>query len=509
MAFLPDEENLQNQQNPESAGSAQGQAPITSSPAPASGGTGNKGTINQPSSANAAQPFTNLQTYLTANQPQIEQQGNTISNNLTNQYGQTKGAIDQAGADFSNTVKQGYAQNDPQVVNNFSADPSKVAADPNASKAFTGMFNDNYTGPSDFESTGQYGNLVGQVQQGQKVAGQVTSPGGLQSYLQGSNPNETAGMATLDSSLLQGNPQVQTQIAQAASPFAGLTDYLGTTAKGADAQVTSAQADAQAAKTAAQGAASKYSSDFANRLNTGYTTASKQATDYNNQLNDITSKVTQANFGGLTPEEQKLIGYNPALTQLISQYASIMPQQAAAHPIDLNSAYVPGANATMPNASDTVNDSDIANYQALLKLTGSAPALNFEMPTAATHGSAGLPGQLPQFNNMNVLGQIHNSYGPIYDQLVQANTPAAIPENWQPEPLTGSNAALQQYMTQLASAEGAPQPSPLPTTPQPAPGTNGDLGNGFHWDTTTGTWQPTISLGGGGTTSTTSGHVAK
>lgn len=452
------------------------QAPMTSAPNAGAG----KSAVT-PSNSAPTQPFTNLQSYLSANEPQIKEMGNNISGQLSNQYGQTVNDINQANTSFQGQVNSGYTPNQPDVISAFTANPSAVASNPDQAAAFKGMYGDTYKGPANFETTPDYGKLSGEIQQGQSVANQVSS-NGLSSYLTANNPNYTQGMATLDSALLQGNPDVQAQITAAAQPFQNLPGYLTSAVTANDAAVQNAVQQAQAAKAAAQSAGSKVSGDFSNRLNTTYQNDIQKAIDYNNQLNDITGKIGNQNFSALTPDEQKLIGYNPAITDLIAKYPSIFQTQAQNNPINFSNYYTQGDLAKVPQSSDIVSPDDIATYHALQALTGNGPALNFDMPTTSTAASFGTPGQpgvLPQYNNAQALAAIEQAYNPFYQQAL------------------GTGALNQDeigYMNTLNSVAGGAQPGPMPTTPPPAPGTGGDLGAGFHWDVSTGTWQPTIPL---------------
>jgi hypothetical protein len=330
MAYLPDEQNQQGQNgaagptNGQADGAA-GAAPITSSPAPSGAGASAGKTINQASSAGPAQPFTNLQTYLTANQPQIEQQGATIAGGLNTQYGQTVGAVDQAKSDFGSAVNSGYAQNDPTVVNKFTQDPTAVANDADAAAKFTGMYNDRYTGPSSFESSAQYGAANDAVNKAQGAAKQVSTMPGLQSYLMGNNPTETQGMATLDSALLSGNPNVVKTIQDAATPFQNLPSYLTGAVTSSNQSVADAQAQAQAARDSARGAFTGYSTDFNNQIGTQFNKAVDDAKTFNANYNDIIARLsgtmpvgTQGGVQQLTPAEQEALGIS---NSAIGQYA--------------------------------------------------------------------------------------------------------------------------------------------------------------------------------------------
>ena len=96
MAFVPDPNQINQQaQNP-----LTGQAPIQSSQAPGAGPGTAKVPTGAASNQAAPQPFTNLQSYLSANAPQVEQIANQISGTLTNQYGQVMNDVNTGNTNF-------------------------------------------------------------------------------------------------------------------------------------------------------------------------------------------------------------------------------------------------------------------------------------------------------------------------------------------------------------------------------------------------------------------------
>lgn len=452
------------------------QAPITS--APAGGGSGNPS--GQASSKGPSQPFTNLSSYLTANAPQVAQMGADIAGKLNTDYNATSGAIDSAKTSFTDRVNSGYTPYDQSLVDSFNTNPAAVAADPTKAASFKGMYNDRYTGPGNFQDAPEYADLSGKVQKSGAFANQVSTLPGLQSYLSSQSPTYTQGQATLDSALLQTNPDAVKTISDAAAPFKNLPGYLDQTVAAGNAASQNASTQAQQAKTAAQTAAGDFSTNFAKTNNEQFKGMADQATNYNLLMNSATAKINNGDYANLTPEEAKLVGYNPAVTNLIQKYPTIFQSQAELKPINFQNYFTSGDSARMPTAADAISPDELANYKALQQLTGSAPMLNFDAPEVGTEGSFHMPGKLPQYNNQQATAAIEEAYRPLYN--------------------TALNGGIQlsqdqiNFMNTLSQVGGSPQPGPQPTTPQPAPGTSGDLGSGFHWDTATGTWQPTIPL---------------
>lgn len=354
MAFVSDSSPDQDPNQAPGQNPLAQQAPVTS--APNAGGTG-KATSAQPSNSTQAQPFTNLNSYLTANAPQITNEANNIAGGLTSQYNATTGAIDQAGKSFGADVNAGYTQSDPNVIAGVQSNPTAVAADPAQSKAFTGMYNDNYTGPATFEDSSYYAPLSSQVQAGQNAASQVGTVPGLQSYLSQGNPNYTQGQSTLDSVLLNGNPDAVSTIQAAATPYANLPSYLSSAVTSGDAAVQTAQQNAQATKTAAQNAMTTAQGTVNGRINSEEAAAVKQAQDYNAAVqaaqSAVATEVPQAN----------------SLQDIMNQFGASWMGAKPTY-LDPSKISIPNSVIGLPNAGAVASGQDYSDVSALEQLAG-------------------------------------------------------------------------------------------------------------------------------------------
>lgn len=506
MAYLPDEQNTQNQGNPQgaAAGAQSNQAPITSSPAPTAGGSAGK-TINQASSQAPAQPFTNLQAYLTANAPQIQQQGQTIAGSLNDQYGAATGAIDAAKGGFADSVKAGYTPNDTQVVNNFTADPTKVANDPNAAATFKGMLGDRYTGPASFETAPQYGAVNDQVSKGQQSAKQLSTPGGVQSYLMGQNPNETQGMATLDSSLLGANPDAVAAVTGATKQFDNLPAYLTDASTKSNAAVQQAIQDAAAAKAAAGGAFDTTAKGFNNQISSEFQAAQDSAKGFNTNYNDIIAKLSHImpsgfndQIGTLSPDEQKALqvdqgaldkyaqanqvlgGYNTAGD--LSQFVTSGLGNADVAPL---STYLSGGRtADLPqDPTGVASAKEYAMAKALADLGGDQFHSPLDQKNASLAGTYAPKGAYQTFDRAkadNLFNEVTARDKAFADPYI-AQTPginpgdyaAALAKQQQIDPsmfTPGSGAQITlSALNRLANGFGAPPPGFTPVTPTHPP----------------------------------------
>jgi len=223
--------------------------------------------------------------YLSANAPQITQQADTLSGNLNTQYGNLNQGITDAANQFQQQVQGGYNANNPDVVTQAMADPTKFASDPNNVAAFQGQYNNAYTGPTNFEGTQGYSDLQNQVGQAVQQGNLLGTQSGLQSYLQGQGKNPTQAMSTLDSLLLRGNPEAQQKINTAAGQFGNLTGQLGTATTGADQSVVDAQKAAADSAAYAQGQINPYAAQFRQGLVDNLTKNESDRTAYNAAVN--------------------------------------------------------------------------------------------------------------------------------------------------------------------------------------------------------------------------------
>lgn len=341
MAYAIDP-NQQNQQNQQQNVPGAPPPPVATSAAPGAGPAGSKTPTGVANQQTPAQPFTNLQSYLTANAPQIQQQANTISGNLQNQYGQVKSDVNAGTQAFNQQVAQGYTPENAAIVQQAAANPAQFVQTPSNTAAFQSQINDQYTGPANFEGTAGYGSLNKEVTRATKNADLLNTPAGIQTYLQGTEQNPTQGETILDSVLLQQSPQAIQQVQQAASPFSQLPQYLSN-------QVLASDQAAQAAPLAAQQAAANAAAAFTGAggvvpafqktLAAEVPAAQAQQNAYNEIINKNAANLNPMNTAlksfeessGVTGLENPLTAYlnQQAITTAPSLAATATPEQYA------------------------------------------------------------------------------------------------------------------------------------------------------------------------------------
>lgn len=368
MAYAPEQDQNQQQgQNPLA------QPPTTSS-APGAGPGAVKGSTAP--QATPTQPFQNLQAYLTANAPQISQQAGQISGNLANQYGQVQSDINQGKESFNQQIQSGYTAPNQDIINQAVSNPAQFAQNPENVKAFQSLYNDQYTGPANYETSSPYGALNAEVQNAVSQANAFKTPAGAQTYFQNQNPNATKGGNILDTVLLQGNPEAYQQILSAAKPFENLPGYLNQSVTDVNQNIQNAQNTAQQTAQGLQnqfvgqgGIIPTFQNELQNRVNQNE--ANREALNQEYQIRQQ-----------IQSELNPVLGNMPnSLTDYLSKnYFNLQPNQTP---------------ATLQNVS---TPEDYQRAQALASLTGQPGILPTDASQAGTFN-------IPQFEQTGNKGQ--------------------------------------------------------------------------------------------------------
>jgi hypothetical protein len=459
MAFVsdPNAQDPTQGQNPNANPLSQ-QAPITSAPSAGAG----KAAVS-PSNSAPTQPFTNLQSYLSANAPQIQQEGQQIAGGLNTQYGQVQNDINAGANTFNQNVKAGYTPLDQATLDAFNTSPTAVAANPDQAKSFTGMYGDSYTGPANFETSNTYGNLTGEVQNAVSNAQSLQTPQGISSYFSSTAPNYTQGMGTLDAALLQGNPDVATNIRAATQPFANLPGYLTSAVTSADQGVQNVIAQSQAAKAAAQNEVQGQNTALTNRvsaeqqaLQDAYAKRVADSQAFYNQFNAPVNTIPQIAWQGnnVDPRLIEAIG-------AMGTFDTLNPN--ASVPLPIGTTYVKQNPLVPPSQSDAISSNDVALSNALALLSGGA--VNPGYTQAGNYKLA----NMPTFDQSQ-LGQDMYS-------LVSNMTPGT---SWTaPNAMSTYNDALANLQAYLGLPVTPVYASPVPPPPS-SPPPSSDTGGGYH-----------------------------
>lgn len=418
MSFLPPEQ--QNQNAPQGTTTT---GPGTNAPPQAGGSTGagaGASKAGAPSSAGTPTQFgssaSKLGDYLTANAPQIQGQADKVTSGLNQQYGQVQGDITNAANQFGQSVQGGYTAGNQDVVNQAVANPTGFASDPNNVKAFQGQYNDTYSGPTSYESSQPYGAIQGEVQNAVQNAGLLGTQAGLQNYLgQTQGGNQTQASNTLDTLLLQGNPQAQQQIQQAAGQFNNLTNQFGQSTAGANQSVQAAQQAAQDAQQYAQGQYGNAVTGFNTNLQNELTAANTGNTSYNSQIDALRSQLQSGDLS-------KAPGLDTGLSNWMSQTYNPWQTSIAGVPgynepsANYVNALPSNVNPQVPQLGQVASAQDYATMAALGQLGGSPIQSQLDPTQSAQAGTYKAP-TLGNVNNQGIaqdlLAQLQGTSGNV------------------------------------------------------------------------------------------------
>lgn len=422
MAFVPNDPTQDPNKQQQGFNPLAQQAPVTTSSAPGAGPAASSNpTGAQPSNQASAQPFTNLQAYLTANAPQITDQANKIAGQLTNQYGQLQGQIQSGVNQFNQDVQSGYTPPDQNVVNQATTNPTQFVQNPQNIKAFQSQLNDVYTGPSNFETTPGYADINKSVITNAQNADLVNTPEGLQTYLRQGNTNSTPGMNLLDAVLLQGSPEAITTVQKAAAPFKTLGDYLTGQVTQANQGVANAVSAADQARTNANTALTGATNTFANNVNQNFANAQQQYLQGQNQLNDYISKIQKPGLAGLKTAEMIRLGIDPAVISAFTGYPTVLNEWDKAFTPSPTQGQAPGStewtfpgNVPAPTIENISTPEDYATLDALTKLGGYAPTNSPIDYSTASQAGTYIPGTYsPTPNNKALAEDLLNYLHPL------------------------------------------------------------------------------------------------
>lgn len=378
--------------------------------------------------------------YLSANAPQIGQQADALAGTLNTQYGNLNQGITDAANQFQSQVQGGYAAPNQGIVGQAMADPTNFASDPNNVKAFQSQYNDTYTGPTTFEGSPGYSDLQDQVGQAVQQAGLIGSgPAGLTSYLSGqAKGNPTQASNTLDSLLIQGNPEAQQKINAAAGQFGGLTGQLGGVSANANKSVLDAQKAASDAAIYARGQFDPFVQNFGNSLDT-------QLADVNTNRDAYNKTVTGNQSQAQQYQAQLLQAQQDAKNKIVGNVSNMAgnPASAAEQNERILAMYNPGITSQLSGLAPYLNSSPItqpgtlANTAtsgqygedaALAQLLGQGYTSRLNQADIGQAGSYSVPGMPAPIQDASGQIQYTNDIASLY------GNPYGLPNasgNWQ------------------------------------------------------------------------------
>ncbi len=277
MATVNTQNDEDNEQSQPTTGGTSG---VSEAGSPATGGGAGASPVKQNAAAQNQSGYTDVGSYLNANQAGAQKMGEQVAGNLTNKYNQTKTGIQQSSNDLINQVNMGYTPENQSVVQQAANDPYATANNQDQLSQFQAQLNDTYTGPNEWAD---YGTQQGKVAEATQYGNLNKTPGGVNVLAQElEGPTASQGVNQLDSLLLRGNEGAATAIQNASDPYSTLNDFLGqqnTAATGAIGQGQKAAQDASTHALEAFTGANGTLTGLNNTINQNTSAAQKKAQD--------------------------------------------------------------------------------------------------------------------------------------------------------------------------------------------------------------------------------------
>lgn len=372
---------------------------------PSAGVAGTASPVKQNAATQNQSGYTDVGSYLNANQAGTQKMGQDVANNLTNKYTNTKQGVTQSANDLINQVNQGYTKENADVVKQAAANPNAVADNSGLLSQFQGQLNDTYGGPTNWAD---YGTQQGNVAQAKQYGNLANTPGGLNVYAQElEGPTASQGVNQLDSLLLGGNEGARGAINTAAGQYNDLGDYLNQQNQAATGAIGAGQTAAQNASQNALDAFTGANGTLTN-LNTNVNNATAKAlTDAQGQQESLRADL---NNGGITDRDLQSLGISADQWQSLkdelqrantSQYMTghNFGASSATQAIDPRQALQQQDPNQLINAGTVATPEQYAQMSAIQKLLGDktpqGAAIN---PALASLAGTYNPSQLNQFD---------------------------------------------------------------------------------------------------------------
>lgn len=364
--------------------------------------------------------FTNLNSYLNANQQGANILGDRLAGNINDATNAASTDISKQGNDFRSQVDANTTAYNSNLVNSAAQNAKDYTDNADLSKQLSGT----YSGPNAFSGTAAQTATLNDVDKATQQAQLGTTEGGRTELLkQTAAAPLTHGGTALDQFLVQGTQPAISNVLNASSSAAPLAGQANDVATQGDAAAKAAAATNAATRTQALGTLSQAQKDLLSGLQTRTT---QQNTAANAQNDAITAFLKSGQLiapptatsstsvpdgrmtiqpvrrgngpegmqayqpaastaalaagpitsGGPTADQAAILG---KLGLTVDQYnkfvaQNLIAQAAGQAPIDLSQFYTPGQSNL--GTKDVATADEAANAAALAQLTGNAGALN-------------------------------------------------------------------------------------------------------------------------------------
>lgn len=197
--------------------------------------------------AGASGQWTNLQSYLDANQDQAADMSGKVAGHVSDEAESANSALGATKDSFLGAVDQNTIKGDDNLFNTVASDPTSVANDADKTAAFQHIYNGTYGGPTDITKDANWSGITSSIGKAQEDVDRTKSEAGRKGLLFDTynRPDYTQGEQGLDQMLLQRSSAGQQAFANIANKYNGIGGNLDTTAQQALEAAKQAQATSQ------------------------------------------------------------------------------------------------------------------------------------------------------------------------------------------------------------------------------------------------------------------------
>lgn len=376
MAYVLDEEEEELGTGPQASGQSsliQGQSGTTGTGGPTS------------SVGQSATPFTSINRYIEANRPQTQKLAENVGGYVEGLGNTARKNIEDARMKTSGDISAGTVNYNQGLVNQAINTPEKLTSQQKTD--YKKMRDASYGGPSSFEETQYYQPAQKSAAKAQEQSGLLKSAEGIgqvaidqQKSLGRSRINQ--GAASLDSALLQSDPNANARLQQASKNTADIEGLWSGLTRGLNEMATGAKATTEGTKKKVQAEVTpqlltnqnkladevRDRTDKAIKENREYQDALKNALSSSSSSvirGDLLSDKNRSDLGITKDIYKQLEGWGNSLSDPLNRVVNelIIPKETGAYVNYID----PG---TQINNQNIANQSDYAKYLALNDLIG-------------------------------------------------------------------------------------------------------------------------------------------
>lgn len=336
-----------------------------------------------PGTPTASGSFTNIQRYLSENQPQAKALGERVAGQITQVGQEAKTAAEGVVQNANQQIEAGRVAPDQALIDEAAANPTGITGDAAKKSAFLKMRDAAYGGPQGLEDVEGFSTAQDKVRKAQENIDLAGSESGRTQLLTNLSPAGAGkGKLSLNQLLISGNQEASDIVAGAGEPYKNLGAYLTAESESARQKAVQAAQDTQAARRAVQdkftapgGALESFVSGLDQRV-----TSTRQGAA------DAWSAVAAKLDAGepLSDQDLALISANP--DQIASLYGgqSVL-KSTYGNPLPASGFLQQSAQPDFITRDNLATGDDYARSQALMELMGEFPGLLSE----ANRGQAG------------------------------------------------------------------------------------------------------------------------